>query len=105
MDGDHGGGRRVIGWRCRPSELAADTVVVLLNFEGFDVSVHLELGLPGRWVKLADIDRVNDIPPQGTNSADDPTALTSADGRFTSFTLPSSSGFLYKWEAPLPGSR
>jgi hypothetical protein len=51
------------------------------------------------WVKLADIDRVNDIPPEGTNSAADATALRSDDGRFAHFVLPSSSGFVYKWEA------
>jgi hypothetical protein len=28
----------------------------------------------------------------------DPTALHSNDGRFGAFELPSSSGFLYKWE-------
>ena len=51
------------------------------------------------WVKLADVDNANDIPPDGSNSRNDPTALYSADGRFSSFELPSSSGFLYKWEA------
>ena len=67
--------------------------------EGFDVEVDLELGRPGVWVKLADIDRVNDLRPDGTNDPGDPTALHSADGRFASFTLPSSSGFIYKWTA------
>jgi 1,4-alpha-glucan branching enzyme len=99
LDGRHGGGRRVIGWRSRPNASAHEAMVVLLNFEGSDVTVDLELGLPGVWVKLADIDRVNDLPPDGTNSAADPTALRSGDGRFGGFTLPSSSGFVYKWES------
>jgi len=60
----------------------------------------LELGRPGVWVKLADIDRVNDLPPDGTNDLGDPTALHSTDGRFAGFTLPSSSGFIYRWTAP-----
>jgi hypothetical protein len=90
----------VVGWRSRPNERPSDALVVLLNFEGYEVPVDLELGLPGSWVKLADIERVNDIPPEGTNSTSDPTALHSADGRFTPFTLPSSSGFIYRWEAP-----
>ncbi|CAA9425298.1 MAG: hypothetical protein AVDCRST_MAG66-2921 [uncultured Pseudonocardia sp.] len=34
----------------------------------------------------------------GTNSAADPTALHSVDGRFAGFELPGSSGFLDKWE-------
>ncbi len=89
----------MIGWRLRPGAFGYDTIVVLLNFEGYDVTVDLELVAAGVWVKLADIDRVNDIPPEGTNSAADATALRSNDGRFAQFVLPSSSGFVYKWEA------
>jgi hypothetical protein len=40
------------------------------------------------------------IRSRGTNDPRDPTALHSTDGRFASFTLPSSSGFIYKWTAP-----
>jgi hypothetical protein len=32
------------------------------------------------------------------NSAGDVTALHTADGNYGAFTLPSSSGFIYKWE-------
>lgn len=99
MDERHGGGRLVLGWRLRPTPNAFDTMVVLLNFQGFPVTVDLELGLAGTWVKLADVDTANDIPPEGTSSAGDPTALRTADGRFAGFELPASSGFLYKWEA------
>lgn len=101
MDEQRGGNQKVLGWRARPDERATDTLIVLLNFEGATVTVDIDLGLPGRWVKLADIDRVNDIPPNGANSVDDPAALHSGDGRFTGFDLPSSSGFVYKWQAPL----
>jgi hypothetical protein len=72
---------------------------VLLNFEPFTVRVDVELGLAGSWVKLADLDRVDDIPPGGTNSTTDPATLHSNDGRFGAFELPSSSAFLYKWES------
>ena len=99
LDGAHGGGRKVVGWRLRPSRFAHDAMVVLLNFEPFPVRVDLELGLAGSWVKLADLDRVDDIPPNGRNSTADPTALHSDDGRFTAFDLPGSSAFLYKWES------
>ncbi|MEA2843596.1 MAG: isoamylase [Actinomycetota bacterium] len=99
MDDRHGGGRRVLGWRSRPNADPRDALVVLLNFEGHEVSVDLELGIPGTWVKLADIDRANDVPPEGTNGPGDPTALHSADGRFAGFDMPGSSGFVYKWEA------
>jgi hypothetical protein len=67
MDERHGGGRLVVGWRARPNQHAYDTMVVLLSFEPGPAHVDLELGLPGRWVKLADVDTANDIPPGGTN--------------------------------------
>jgi 1,4-alpha-glucan branching enzyme len=98
MDERHGGGRMVLGWRVRTNQFAHETMVILLNFEHFPVCVDLELGCSGRWVKLADLDNVNDIAPDGTNSADDPTALHSADGRFSTYDIPCSSGSLYKWE-------
>jgi 1,4-alpha-glucan branching enzyme len=97
MDQAHGGQRAVLGWRLRPNGFAHDTLVVLLNFEPFPVRVDLELGPAGSWLKLADLDRVEDVPPVGTNSAAEPGALRSADGRFGAFDLPGSSGFLYKW--------
>jgi glycosidase len=99
MDERHGGGKLVLGWRLQPTPNAFDTMVVLLCFQGFPVTVDLDLGLAGTWVKLADVDTANDIPPEGTNSAGDPTALRSVDGRFGNFELPASSSFLYKWEA------
>jgi hypothetical protein len=52
-------------------------------------------------VKLADIESVDDVPPVGANSAGAATALVSADGRYSPFELPASSGFIYKWEAGL----
>ena len=57
MDGDHGGGHRVWGWRARPSHFAHDALVIMLNFEGHAIVVEVDLGIPGTWVKLADIDR------------------------------------------------
>lgn len=95
----HGGGRRTLGWRSRVNSVANNAIVVLLNFENHDVTVDLELGIPGVWVKLADIDSVNDIAPEGSNDAGSETALHSGDGRFVGFVMPSSSGFIYKWEA------
>lgn len=99
LDQTHGRDRIVLGWRLHPNDRPYDTMIVLLNFEPIPVRVDLELGLSGTWVKLADLDIVNDIPPAGTNSATDPSALHSDDGRFAGFNLPSSSGFLYKWES------
>lgn len=96
MDGSHGQNRTVIGWRSTSTE-PREEFAILLNFESDPVLVDLELGIPGRWLKLGDIDTINDIPPDGTNHPEDPTALISNDGRHTSFTLPPSSGFIYLW--------
>ena len=74
-------------------------MVVLINFENHSVNVNLDLGLSGTWVKLADLDNVNDIAPEGTNSTHDSSVLRSNDGHFFNFSLPGSSGFIYKWEA------
>lgn len=101
MDDHHGDGLPVVGWRSQPGQSASATLVMLLNFSPQDVTVDLELGLAGRWVKLADIDSVEDLPPAGTNSAGAATALVSTDGRYSPFVLPPSSGFIYKWEAGL----
>lgn len=51
-------------------------------------------------MKLADIDRVNDLPPAGDNSYRDPSALA-VSSVVRNFQLPSSSGFIYKWEKEL----
>jgi len=99
LDSPHGGSQRAIGWRSRVNAFAHEALVVLLNFENHDVTVDLELGIPGVWVKLADIDFVNDIPPEGSNGAGNSTALHTNDGRFGGFLMPSSSGFVYKWQA------
>jgi 1,4-alpha-glucan branching enzyme len=98
---DQGEGQRVIGWRSRPNQFAHDALVVLMNFENHDVKVNLDFGIPGIWVKLADIDQVNDIPPEGNNSALEATAVRTLDGQLSDFWLPSSSAFIYKWETPL----
>jgi 1,4-alpha-glucan branching enzyme len=93
-------GKKVIGWRSRPNDMAYDNIVVLLNFDNHPVEVDLDFGLPGIWVRLATIDVVNDIAPDGTNSAQDETAIRTSDGRFDNFVLPDSSAYIYKWEAP-----
>ena len=88
---------QAIGWRSRVNPATHEALVVLLNFESYDVT-WTSSRVTGTWVKLADVDRVNDIAPEGSNSAQEPTALRTRDGWFAHFTLPSSSGFLYKWE-------
>jgi 1,4-alpha-glucan branching enzyme len=99
LDNRHGGGAKVIGWRAKPNGDAHETMLVMMNFENHDIQVDVNFGLPGKWVKLADNNVVNDIAPNGTNSTDDPTTVITSDGNFGGFTLPSSSCFIYKWQA------
>ncbi len=97
---EQGKGRSVIGWRVKPNGDPWEQIVVLFNFEPYDVSVGIDFGSSGKWVKLADIDRVNDIPPFGANDLQEPATIETS-GYFENFTLPSSSGFVYKWESEI----
>jgi 1,4-alpha-glucan branching enzyme len=94
---DQGRDRVAIGWRANPSSQPRDQIVVLFNFEPYDVEVGVDFGLAGKWIKLADIDRVNDLPPFGNNSRDELSTIDT-NGFLANFVLPSSSGFIYKWE-------
>jgi 1,4-alpha-glucan branching enzyme len=94
---DQGRDRVVVGWRATPSPQPRDQFVVLFNFEPYDLEIGVDFGLAGKWIKLADIDHVNDLPPFGNNSRDDPTTIDT-NGFLANFKLPSSSGFIYKWE-------
>lgn len=94
-----GAGKRVIGWRSTPSENLFDHMVVLLNFENHPVDLEIPFGQTGTWVQLASIDYVNDISPDGDNSPQAHNALYVKDDSPTKFTLPDSSGFIYKWES------
>lgn len=98
MNAANGGAKRLLGWRLTPNDNPRDTMLVMLNFENHDVTVDVSFGKPGIWVKLADLGWISDIPPGGGNSTSDPTALRTNDGNYGGFVLPSSSGFLYKWE-------
>lgn len=98
-----GGGRAAIGWRARPDDEPSEEMIVLLNFEGTEVVVDLPFGRDGVWLNLASVERVNDVPEThgglgGDNRPDSDTALRVAGGWYHGFTLPSSSGFIYKWE-------
>lgn len=92
-----GRGERVIGWRARSlsGNESGKEMLVMLNFEGHDVIVDVDFHSPGCWVKLADIDWVNDLPPVGDKNPGDPDSIMIRDGFFRGFTLPSYSGFIY----------
>jgi 1,4-alpha-glucan branching enzyme len=90
---DQGKGRTVIGWEANPTFQSRDKLVVLFNFEPYDVEVGVDFGTPGEWIKLADIDRVSDpFLAEGGSG----TLKVDGDGFFPQFMLPSSSGFIYK---------
>ncbi len=90
-----GGGRRVIGWRTQAVGSPGEQMLVMMNFEDHDVTVDVDFHYPGSWVKLADIDCVNDLTPGGDKNPDDPDTIFTGDGSFHGFTLPPYSGFIY----------
>jgi 1,4-alpha-glucan branching enzyme len=84
-----GQGRRVIGWRTKQNQ---EEILVLLNFEGYDVEVDLNIGYSSKWLKLADIEGVYD-----QFTAIHSNNLIELDyGTFKSFILPYYSGFIYR---------
>jgi len=101
MNDRSGGGKRVLGWRSTPTEYAYDRLVVLLNFENHAVDVDVNFGLEGHWVRIASIGYVNDIPPAGSATVQHDVTIHLRGTMFKNFVLPDSSGFIYKWEAPL----
>lgn len=79
----------VIGWVAVPTAAAQDRLVVMLNFEPYNVTVGVNFGRAGTWVKRADL---NGIYPEDFESD-----RIRTDGYFPEFILPSSSGFIYQW--------
>lgn len=96
MDDAHGKDHKIIGWRTAVTQPQED-FAIFINFDPSPITVDLDLGRAGRWIKLADIDIVNDLPPEGTNNSEDPTVLETQDGRFPGFGMAGTSGFIYKW--------
>lgn len=92
---EQGKGRTVIGWQSIPTDEPGDRLVVMLNFEPYDVEVGVDFGCSGRWIKLADIDRVNEDFLAENRLGEG--AVVTTDGFFPQFVLPSSSGYIYKF--------
>jgi hypothetical protein len=102
LDESHGGGRRTVGWRAHPNDRPTDTLAVLLNFEASTYRSTWNSAGRGSGSSWPTSTGSPTCPPDGTSDPNDPTALHSTDGRFASFTLPSSSSFIYKWTTPEP---
>lgn len=96
MDERKGGQKRVIGWRV--NDQSTEQMLIMLNFEGCHVPVEVELASPGCWVKLADIDHVNDLPPKGNKLIHDHDSIITESAWLNDFVLPPYSGFIYKHE-------
>ena len=98
LEGKKGGQKRVIGWRVNDRGPSHERLLVMLNFENHDVPVEVDFHTPGRWVKLADIERIEDIAPAGGKNPGDPTTIVTDSGMMADFILPPCSGFIYKYE-------
>ncbi|GAB5494456.1 MAG: hypothetical protein Phog2KO_46710 [Phototrophicaceae bacterium] len=101
LTNDEGASKRVLGWRSTPTQDLHDAMVILINLENHPVTVDIDFGIQGKWVRLASIDSVNDIAPKGNNNTDNEDTIHVDDGIFENFVLPDSSAFIYKWEAGL----
>jgi len=100
LEANRGNNRKVIGWRTGDQGVPQERLMVLLNFEGTDIPVDLSFNTSGRWVKLADIERVNDtwpVPMEDLNLENGKSIDT--DGEFKNFVLPAYSGFIYQYMA------
>lgn len=95
-DEKRGANRRVVGWRARAGQDPSQELVIMLNYEGHDVPVNVDLQTPGKWIKLADIDSVKDYTSQGEEEA---FPITTEDGKISDFILPPYSGFIYRLES------
>lgn len=95
MDGRRGGRQRVIGWRVNTGTDPRGSMLVMINFEGHDVAVDVDFNIPGRWVRLADIENV--IDPSAAGGGDSGLGDVLAEkGPLKNFVLPPYSGFIYK---------
>ncbi len=104
MEKNKGGGKRVIGWKAHSDSKFPERLAVMMNFEGHDIAVDLNLEKEGCWFKLVDIDRVTPLTDCEKNNPWN--NLYSGDGTFKHFVLPPYSGFIYKYQpetAPLLG--
>jgi len=96
LDKRHGGNKKVIGWRANAKGDNEGSILIMLNFEPQEVRIDVEFNTPGRWIKLADIDEVNDLPPIGDRDLNDPVNINLDSEKFSNFALPPYSGFIYK---------
>jgi 1,4-alpha-glucan branching enzyme len=97
LEHNRGAGKRVLGWKARSSADPSGQLLVMLNFEGHDVSLNFPFD-PGRWIKLGDIEQINDLPPAGNKDPlDSDSIVVSDDMPEQHFVLPPYSGFIYKY--------
>jgi len=97
MSDNKGGNKKVIGWKANSGDSPAEQLLVMLNFEGHDVPVEVPFD-PGCWIKLGDIEHINDLPPFGNKDPLDADSIIVGDNvTARHFVLPPYSGFVYKY--------
>ncbi len=87
---EKGYNKKVIGWRTKNAE---GEIMVLFNFGQEEVNVNLEFSSIGSWVKLADINSINDLDKREDGQYN---TLIVEDDSPVNFNLPIYSGFIYK---------
>ncbi len=97
MDEKKGFEQRVIGWRAYDRGDPYQRLLVIFNFEGCEVPVDLCFNFPGRWVKIADIENINDLPPEGDKDPESPDTIITQDGFFPDYIMPPYSGVIYRY--------
>ncbi len=96
MEERRGGKHRVIGWRAEEKGEREEKLLIMLNFEGFEARVDLQIEVPGRWVRLADINHVYNGRQNPKDLRERESIVITDRGLVTSFTLPPYSGFIYQ---------
>jgi len=97
LEENKGKNKRVIGWKANNSNKPGNEMLVMLNFEDHDVPLNVDFG-EGRWIKLADIDNVNDLSAGTHENLPDLDNIIVKNRAQQDFVLPPYSGFIYKYE-------
>jgi 1,4-alpha-glucan branching enzyme len=91
-----GGGKRVAGWIADGGRDSSGKLLVMLNFEGVDVPVEIDVRAPGRWAKLADLNSIRGDSPSEA-AAEGSEFIETSTGMVSEFLLPPYSGFIYNY--------
>ena len=94
LDERHGGNYPAIGWRIGEVAENGKQMLCLFNFGPQEKAVDLPLP-PGKWLKVCDLDEVNELDAEATDAPDTRTTLHIKNDPFYNYNLPPFSGFVY----------